>query len=242
MEALRPALTVVDGIYGLQKGPFIVGKAVRMNALAASKDPLAVDVVGAALMGIAGESVPHLKEYADRHGRSLSLENFDLRGTPLSQLSQTLKWADTWREDNTGPRAWDRFGIQGVSFPKYDKSLCTGCSALYNPLLVIIMSSFEGKPFNDIEVLTGKSMKPSGKAKKTMLFGNCMIKANRKDPGIKEAVLVKGCPPSLDDTRKALEACGFKANMDVYRMFRESLMDRYKDKEGFDESFYYIKA
>ena len=241
VEKLRPALTVLDGIYGLEKGPFFVGKAVRMNALAASKDPLAVDVVGGALIGIDGENVPHLKEYADRHSRSLSLEHFDMRGSPLSELKHPLKWADTWREDNTGPRVWDRFGIQGVSLPKYDKTLCTGCSGLYNPLLVLIMSSFEGKPFNEIEVLTGKSMKPSGKAKKTMLFGNCMIKVNRKDPGIEEAVLVKGCPPSLEDTQKALEACGFTVNMDVYRMFRESLMDRYKEKEGFDESFYFIK-
>ena len=85
-------------------------------------------------------------------------------------------------------------------------------------------------------------MKPSGKAKKTMLFGNCMIKANRKDPGIEEAVLVKGCPPSLEDTQKALEARGFTVNMDVYRMFRESLMDRYKEKDGFDESFYFVKG
>jgi len=242
VEKLRPALTVLDGIYGLEKGPFYLGKAVRMNALAASRDPLAVDVLGATLSGIEAEEVPYLKEYADRHGCSLSLGDFDIKGTPISDLRQTLKWDNTWREDNTGPRAWDRIGIQGVSLPKYDKTLCTGCSGLYGPIIALIMISFEGKPFNEIEVLTGKSMKPSGKAKKTVLFGNCMIKANRKDPGIKEAVLVKGCPPSLEDTREAFEACGFKANMDVYRMFRESLMDQYKDKEGFDESLYYIKA
>jgi uncharacterized protein (DUF362 family) len=242
VEKLRPALTVLDGIYGLEKGPFYVGKAVRMNALAASKDPLAVDVMGATLAGIKPEEVPYLKEYADRHGCSLSLREFDIKGTPISDLRQTLKWDNTWREDNTGPRAWDRIGIQGVSLPKYDKTVCTGCSGLYGPVIALIMSSFEGKPFNEIEVLTGKTMKPSGKAKKTMLFGNCMIKANRKDPGIKEAVLVKGCPPSFEDTKKGLEASGFKPNMDAYRMFRESLMDRYKDKEGFDESFYFIKA
>ena len=241
VEKLRPALTVLDGIYGLEKGPFYLGKAVRMNALAASKDPLAVDVMGATLAGIEAEEVPYLKEYADRHDRSLNLEEFDTKGTPISDLRQTLKWDNTWREDNTGPRAWDRMGIQGVSFPKYDKTVCTGCSALYGTILALIMSSFEGKPFNEIEVLTGKSMGPSGKAKKTVLFGNCMIKANRKDPRIQEAVFVKGCPPSLEAAQKALEHCGVSANLDFYRMFRESLMDRYKGKEGFDESFYFVK-
>jgi hypothetical protein len=242
VEKLRPALTVLDGIYGLEKGPFYLGKAVRMNALAASKESLAVDVVGAALSGIEAQDVPYLKEYADRHGCSLSLGEFDIKGTPVSDLRQTLKCDNTWRADNTGPRAWDRIGLQGISLPKYDKTLCTGCSGLYGPIIALIMSSFEGKPFSEIEVLTGKSMKPSGKAKKTMLFGNCMIKVNRKDPGIEEAVLVKGCPPSLEDTREALETCGLKVNMDTYRMFRESLMDRYKDKEGFDENFYFMKA
>jgi uncharacterized protein (DUF362 family) len=242
VEKLRPALTVVDGIYGLEKGPFFIGKAVRMDALVASKDPLAADVIGAALTGIDARKVPHLKEYADRHGRSLSLERFDVQGTPLSELKHPLKWEYTWREDNTGPRAWDRFGIQGVSLPKYDKTLCTGCSSLYSTLLFMITSSFEGKPFNEIEVLTGKSVKPSGKANKTVLFGNCMIKANRKEPGVREAVLLKGCPPSIEDIQKALQACGIKASMEAYRMLRESLMDRYKEAEGFNESFYHLKA
>ena len=240
VEKLRPALTVIDGIYGLEKGPFFVGKAVRMDALVASKNPLAADVTGAALIGIDAADVPHLKEYADRNGQSL--EYFDVRGTPVSELRQPLKWGYTWREDNTGPLAWDRVGIQGVSLPKYDNTLCTGCSGLYSTLLFLIASSFEGKPFNEIEVLTGKSMKPSGKANKTVLFGNCMIKANRKDPGVKEAVLLKGCPPSFEDIQKGLQACGLKASTDAYRIIRESLMDRYKDKEGFDESFYLLKA
>jgi hypothetical protein len=165
-----------------------------------------------------------------------------VRGTPVSELRQPLKWGYTWREDNTGPLAWDRVGIQGVSLPKYDNTLCTGCSGLYSTLLFLISSSFEGKPFNEIEVLTGKSMKPSGKANKTVLFGNCMIKANRKNPGVKEAILLKGCPPSFEDIQKGLQACGIKASTDAYRMIREALMDRYKDKEGFDESFYLLKA
>jgi uncharacterized protein (DUF362 family) len=241
VEKLRPALTVLDGIYGLEKGPFYMGKAVRMNALVASKDPLAVDAVGATLAGLDPSDVPHIKGYADRHSRSLDLDQWHLRGTPLEALRRPLKWDNRWREDNTGPRAWKRMGIQGISIPKYDKTLCTGCSGLYSPVLVMIMSAHQGIPFNEIEILTGKAMKPSGKASSTVLLGNCMIKANRKDTNIREAVFVKGCPPTMDSIQEAMERCGIHPNMDFYKKHRRSLMERYEGKEGFDEGFFYMK-
>jgi len=240
VEKLRPALTVLDGIYGLDKGPFYMGRAVRVNALVASRDPLAVDAIGAAIAGFDPSTIPHIKEYADRHSRSLNLDQFDVRGTPVNELRRPLKWDNTWRDDNTGPRAWERMGIRGVSIPKYDKTLCTGCSGLYSYVLVMIMSAYKGLPFNKVEILTGKSMKPSGEAKKTVLFGNCMIKGNRKDPKIREAVFVKGCPPTMESTQEALDKCGIHPNMDYYKKHRYSLMERYEGKEKFDKGFYYM--
>jgi uncharacterized protein (DUF362 family) len=239
-DKIRPSLTVLDGIYGLEKGPFYFGKAVRMNALVASQDPLAVDAVGAALVGIDPPKVPHIKEHADRHGRALSLDSFDLRGTPFQELVRPLKWDYRWREDNTGPKTWDRIGITGVSLPKYDKTLCTGCSGLYGPILTMLIESYKGTPFNEIEILTGKTMKPSGKAKKTFLLGNCMIKKNRNDPGIRQLVLVKGCPPSFEEIRNGMVECGFEANLDAYKMFRDSLMERYRGNEEFDETLFHL--
>lgn len=117
-------------------------------------------------------------------------------------MKRRLKWDNTWREDDTGPRAWDRMGIAGVRLPKYDKTLCTGCSGLYSPILMRIMASFRGVPFDEVEILTGKAVKPSGQARKTVLVGNCMIKANRKSPDIREAVWVEGCPPTVGSRRR----------------------------------------
>jgi uncharacterized protein (DUF362 family) len=239
-DKIRPSLTVLDGIYGLEKGPFYLGKAVRMNALVASQDPLAVDAVGAALACIDPSRVAYIQEYADRHGRQLRLDSFDLRGTPLQELKTILKWDNTWREDNTGPKAWDRMGMSGISLPKYDKTVCTGCSGLYGPILGMLMASYKGTPFDEIEILTGKSMKPSGEARKTLLLGNCMIKKNRKDPSIKQAVLVKGCPPSFEELHDGMAECGFETNLDAYKMFRDSLMERYKGKEEFDETLFHL--
>jgi uncharacterized protein (DUF362 family) len=239
VEKIRPSLTVLDGIYGLEKGPFYLGKAVVMRAMAASRDPLALDVAGAFLAGIDPAGVPHIRKCAQRHNRSLDLSDCDLRGTPLQELRRPLKWDNTWNEGNTGPRAWDRLGIRGVSLPKYDETLCTGCSGLYGPILTMIMASYTG-PLDEIEILTGKKMKPSGLADRTMLLGNCMIKENRKDPAVKKAVPVKGCPPAVEAVFEALEKCGVRAREDVYAGFRQTLLDRYKGKEGFDEAFYHL--
>lgn len=240
VDRIQPALTLLDGIYGLEKGPFYLGNAVRVNALAASRDPLALDVAGAHLAGIDPASVPHIKEYADRHGRPLELDQFELKGSPLAELRRPLKWDNTWREDNTGPRVWDKLGIQGIFLPKYDKTFCTGCSGLYGPVLACAMLSFKGTPFDEIEILTGKVMTPSGRARKTLLLGNCMIKKNRKSPQVSRAILAKGCPPSVDEVFRALEACGLYPGAESYRKYRDSLVERYKGKQEFDESLYYL--
>ena len=142
VDRIPPSLTVLDGIYGLERGPFYTGNAVRVNALAASRDPLALDVAGAHLAGIDPASVPHLKAYADRHGRTLELNHYDLKGDSIASLRRPLRWDSTWREDNTGPRAWDTLGMHGISLPKYDKTFCTGCSGLYGPVLACVMLAF----------------------------------------------------------------------------------------------------
>jgi uncharacterized protein (DUF362 family) len=240
VEKIKPDLTVLDGIYGLEKGPFYTGKAVRINALAASKDPLAADAAGAFLAGLDPKEIPHLRIYGDRHGRSLDEESFEFVGDPISERRRPLKWDNTWREDNSGPKAWDRMNIRGIRFPKYDKTLCTGCSGLYSPMLFMVMSAYEGKPFDEIEILTGKALEPSGSAGKTMLVGNCMIKANRDHPRLNEAILVKGCPPSVKSVEAAMTQCGIHSKKEIYEQFRSSLMARYDDKEDFDEGFYYL--
>jgi uncharacterized protein (DUF362 family) len=239
-EQIRPSLTILDGIYGLEKGPYAGSNAVRMNAIAASRDPLSLDMVGAELAGYHPGNIPHLKEYALRNNRSLSLHDIDIKGLKVEELAYNLKWDNPWREDNSGPKAWDKIGIKGVHLYKYDKTLCTGCSFLYSPILLMIMSSFKGVPFDNIEIVTGKSMSPSGNAEKTILFGNCMIKKNRKDTKINEAIFVKGCPPTFEDTVNALEKCGIPVDMVSYEKLRNSTLNKYNNRAEFNDKFFYL--
>ena len=182
-----------------------------------------------------------IKEYAKRNGRSLSMEDIDIKGAPIHELAHPLRWDNIWMEDNSGPKAWDKLGIRVISFPKYDKTLCTGCSYLYSPMLLMIMSAYNRKFFDNIEILTGKSMKSSGKADKTILVGNCMIKANKKDPTIKDVVLAKGCPPTFEETTKAFEQCGILVDMEGYQKLQHTLINRYQGKDEFDNDLFYLK-
>jgi len=156
VEIIPPSITVLDGIYGLEKGPYYLGTAHRMNAVVVSRDPLAVDVVGATMAGFEPSAVEHIAIYAKRNRRSLDLDSLSLKGLHPNEFKRILKWDYTWREDNTGPGNWDKLGVSGISIPKYDQTICTGCSSMYNPLLMLITSAYKGKPFDEIEVLTGK--------------------------------------------------------------------------------------
>ena len=241
VEKIKPSLTILDGIYGLERGPYHGSIAVRMNAIVTSRDSLAVDIVGANLTGLNPADIPHIKEYAKRNGRSLSVVDLDIKGETIHELTHPLRWDNIWREDNSGPKAWDKQGIAGIYFPKYDKTLCTGCSYLYSPMLLMIMSAYQGNPFDNIEILTGKSMETSGKADKTILVGNCMIKANRKDSKIKEAIFAKGCPPSFEEVGKAFEHCAINVDMEAYQKLQHTLINRYQGKEEFNNSLFYLK-
>ena len=160
---------------------------------------------------------------------------------PPGSLRIWLRWDNIWREDNSGPKLWDELGISGIYFPKYDKTLCTGCSYLYSPMLFMVMSAYQGKPFDNTEILTGKSMGPSGKADKTMLVGNCIIKANRRDPRIKQAILAKGCPTTSEEIMGAFERCGVEADMEEYQRLQLAFANRYRGKEEFDRDLFYLE-
>ncbi len=108
-------------------------------------------------------------------------------------------------------------------------------------MLVGVMAAYKGEAFDEIEILTGKAAKPSGRANKTLLVGNCMIKANRRSPAIREAVLAVGCPPGLDAVVDAMKSCGIKVSEKALMLFLQGLAERYEGKEEFDKGFFRVQ-
>lgn len=238
VEKLPVAFTLIDGIFALAKGPGATGKAYRKDIILASRDSFACDVVGAELMGYDAGEVEHLKFFAQRNMRSVDLSEIEVRGEPVEKHAAFLEYDWEWTEDNTGPVGFKKRGIEGIAIRKYDNSLCTACSKLYNPLLILLMSAFKGEPFPGVEILSGKRQLASTGFEKTVLFGKCAYLRNKDNANIKKAITIKGCPPDLKELQRLLEEENIHCDYNQYVQYRHHLYDRYQNKEGFDMGLY----
>ena len=237
-DYVKPKLTIIDGIYALEKGALHFGNAYKKDTIIASTDILAADIIGAKVMGYEPTDIAHFVTYATRHNKSLVLSDYAVKGEKLVDHIQPLKWDWSWTADNTGPGAFAKMGIQGVALPKYDDTLCSGCSPIANMCNILVMSAFKGQPLPKVEILNGKKMQARPGYDKTVLMGNCIIKANRNNPTIKESVEVKGCPPDFEDVVKALKTCGLEVNEMAYLGYMKQQSEKYNGKEGYDPLYY----
>jgi hypothetical protein len=137
----------------------------------------------------------------------------------------------------------EKIGIQGLSYPKYDLTMCTYCSGLNWVILTAIAQAWKGEPWNDVEILTGKIRKPTPGMKKTILMGKCMYEANRNHPDIQEMIPVKGCPPSPKAVISALQRAGIQVNPYFLEHMDKApalFMKKYEGRLEFEESFFSV--
>ncbi|AET66518.1 hypothetical protein Desor_0837 [Desulfosporosinus orientis DSM 765] len=234
IEKLPVALTIIDGLYTLEKGPGPTGKAYRKDLIIASRDPFACDLVGAAILGYSAKEVEHLKYYAKRHGYSLELADYEVRGEKVLEQQEYTIYDWGWTEDDTGPVGFKKRGITGIAIRKYDNSLCTGCSVQFNPMLILLGSAYRGQPFPNVELVSGKQQLASPGFDRSVLFGKCACHNNRNNPNIKKALFLWGCPPDLGMISEQLAKEGIQCDYQEYIRFRNYLFDRYKAVEGFE--------
>jgi hypothetical protein len=110
-------------------------------------------------------------------------------------------------------------------------------------ILFAIGQAWKGKPWDSVEVLTGKAMKPTAGRKKTILIGKCMYEANRDHPHIQEMIAVKGCPPPPKSVVKALHRAGIEADPAIFEHMDKApgfFMGKYEGKPEFDEAFFTV--
>ena len=240
IEKLPVALTLIDGVFAMAKGPGPTGKAERRNVIVASRDSLAADVVGASLLGYPAEQVDHLVYFAQRNGGSTNINDVEVRGDDITRHTKFLDYTWEWTEENTGPVGFAKRGIKGLAVRKYDSTMCTGCSMLYNPLLIMLMSAYKGEAFPNIEVLSGKRQTASPGYDLTVLFGKCPSDLNKDNPNIKKAIAIKGCPPDMKQFEALMGEEGVDCDYNEYVKYRHYLFDRYKPEEGFDRGLFKI--
>lgn len=234
IEKLPVALTIIDGIFALEKGPGPTGKAFRKDLLIASRDPFACDLVGAMVMGYDPGEVEYLADYARRHGYSLDINDYQIVGEELDRHREYVNYDWEWTEEDTGPKGFARQGITGLAVRKYDNTLCTGCSVQYNPMLILLSSAYKGKPFPNVEVVTGKKQLASPGFDYSVLFGKCACHLNKNNPNIKTPIKIWGCPPRIEKFVEKMAGIGIDCDFREYVRFRHYLFNRYKKEDGFD--------
>jgi len=237
-DCVKPNLTIVDGIYALERGALHFGNAFRKDIIIASRDILAADVVAAKTMGFDPEAISHFVEYGKRHNVSLNLGDYDVQGESLENHVKPLKWDWGWKKDNTGPAVFEKFGVTGTAVPKYDETLCSGCSPFANMVNILVLSAFKGQPLPRVEILNGKKMLARLGYDKTVLIGNCMITANKDNMNIQKAIKVKGCPPDPVDVIAALKEAEIHIVERAYWDYMKQQSEKYDNQDDYSRDFY----
>ena len=238
VDCVKPALTIVDGIFALERGALHFGNAFRKDIIIASRDTLAADMVAAKTMGFDSQDITHFVEYGKRHNTSLNLKDYEIGGEVLENHIKPLKWDWGWTKENTGPAVFEKFGVTGTAVPKYDETLCSGCSPFANMVNILVLSALEGKSLPSIEILNGKKMQARPGYDTTILIGNCMIKANKENMNIRKVIKVKGCPPDPTDVVAALREAELHINERAYWGYMKQQGEKYDNQDGYSWDFY----
>lgn len=90
ISVIKPSVAVIDGIIA-GEGHETSGNPVEMNLVIAGTDPVAVDAVGAAVMGIPPESVKHLCLAEETGLGTCRLEEIEILGEPIEKVKRKFR-------------------------------------------------------------------------------------------------------------------------------------------------------
>jgi uncharacterized protein (DUF362 family) len=199
MESIPQHLVIIDGIYAMERGPDAsIGTGHPRGVIAASTDFLAADAVGTRLLGGEPTESDHLRQYAERSGRTDMLESVDaveIRGERLEDHAEFLPWEQAAGVD------LEASGHTGMDIRVISRTMCSGCYANLSGPTLLLAGLSRNKDFNDMRIVGGKSLKDDRNSSRTFLFGNCAIKENEH---LDKATKFEGCPPKFFDSLRML--------------------------------------
>ncbi|MFB3894796.1 MAG: DUF362 domain-containing protein [bacterium] len=198
LRAIRPQLTIVDGIMAMEGQAPLSGKTIPdMNTLIAGTDPVAVDTIGTIVMGIEPEEVATNRVAAQSNLGVAKIANIKVLGTPVNQVKRNFK----------------RPIISSVGVFKnvtvIEGGACNGCLSALRHTLDKLHHENKLEAINPITVYVGIPMPNVPNINKwtgdIWLFGNCAVNlfAQEKIRNAKPNVVL-GCAPHIFDLYKAL--------------------------------------
>ncbi len=212
VTACPPRYVVADGIVGLGGTWYYPEDSVSLGLIMASKDPIAADTVGTAVMGFDPNRVMHLKYYAQRLGRAVDLEAVDVQGEAVHGWPKFRGAFEVFQERYREVRI-----LEG-------QAACSGCSGeLIGALSYIRMAGLEDR-LRGLTIVMGcpvggnaeKDAEPSQSDGKVFYLGKCCREASRTvNSGHAQAriAFTPGCPPTDEAIISSLaDLCGFDSS------------------------------
>lgn len=231
-NSIKPDLTVIDGIYTLERGPISAGRAYRSDILVAGTDMLECDIVGSTLLGIDPQKVEHLSEYAALVKKGINCDAVEIIGDSIDELKCNLEYA-------FDPEIlFTQAGIEGIRFKYPGKAWCTGCVTNCLAYMSTFAPAYKGLKFDGIEFCSAKETVPDTGSKQVVLLGNCAIHKNKN---VADAIQVKGCPPQISTITTTLaEVLKPVGSATMSKQTKAANPKDYSDTTIFDSSLYHI--
>ncbi len=156
-QSIKPALSIMDGIVGMEGNGPSAGQPRNIGALLLSTDPFALDVVAADLIGLKPERVPTIR-VAHERGLTSSLEEIVLKGDARSLwriqdfiVPKTI--SANFLDMVPLPKSVSRFLLNRVRpHPDFWHDQCKGCNDCVNncPPKALVMND-QRRPVVDLE-------------------------------------------------------------------------------------------
>lgn len=191
---IKPSLTIIDGIYGLERGPDFLGTPRRMDLIIAGKDVFSCDIVGAMVMGFQPDDVEYLRQFASLTGRTVS-QDIEIIGESIDQLVQKFEW------QFSAENFFHQAGISGITIQDGSNSCCSGCLTILSALTAVLTKDGPDTALDGVEICIGSEGKAKEESHNVILLGDCSISKNK---GHRDAIPIKGCPPPVMDSVMAM--------------------------------------
>lgn len=190
---VKPNLTVIDGIYALERGPMSSGRAYRTNLIITGKDVFSCDMVGSAVLGIDPKTVDHFIRFSELNDRPIEIESVNVMGEKIEDVLKPLRWQVDFEV------SFRLAGIDGITVQWPGERFCTNCVICSGDLLKYFCKDNAGIEVEPVELCFGGEVKAKEDSKKVISIGDCAIRSNRAN---KNAIKVEGCPPSISECLK----------------------------------------
>lgn len=180
IQTIKPVMTVIDGTFCQQGLGPIYGETVEMDLIVASKDVVACDSVGSAIMGYDVNAPMITVEAYNRGLGEKDLDKIEVKGCTIQSVARRFKRSS-------------EVTIPGL--PPYqlifDEGACTGCRNTVISALMDLKAGGYEKYLEGKYIVVGPVKElPEGATKdNTVLVGQCTKKLEN------QGRWVPGCPP-----------------------------------------------